>query len=257
MRPAIFPSRCPALLVIATLSTLATTVTACTRSSIPQPAPRPATPTAQPATQPAATPRPDSARAVLPPTPLPAAAADSFLVRFVTSKGEFDVVFRTAWAPIGVARVHEAVADSYYDGARFFRALRGFVVQWGLAPVPARTAAWSSRRIPDDPVTESNRRGTITFAAGAQPGTRSIQLFINLRDNARLDATRFAPLGEVVRGMDVVDALHTGYGDSGQGGTGPAQARINEQGEDYLAREFPLLDRILTARVVARWPGGR
>jgi peptidyl-prolyl cis-trans isomerase A (cyclophilin A) len=176
------------------------------------------------------------------------AAADSVLVRFVTSKGDFDVMLRKSWAPLGAVRVSHVVASGYYDGARFFRALRGFVVQWGIPADTARRRDWSAR-LADDPVRESNHRGTITFAAGGA-NTRTAQLFVSLRDNARLDAMGFAPVGSVVRGMDVVDALHTGYGEGGPSGQGPAQGRIAAEGEAYLAADFPLLDRIIRARVV-------
>lgn len=176
------------------------------------------------------------------------AAADSVLVRFVTSKGDFDVMLRRDWAPLGAARVSQVVASGYYDGARFFRALRGFVVQWGIPADTARRREWSAR-LADDPVRESNHRGTVTFAAGGA-NTRTAQLFVSLRDNARLDAMGFAPVGSVVRGMEVVDALHTGYGEGGPSGQGPAQGRLAAEGEAYLAKEFPLLDRIIRARVV-------
>lgn len=180
--------------------------------------------------------------------PAALAAADSFVVRFETTRGPFDLMVRRAWAPQGAAQLGRAVADGYYDGAAFFRALRGFVVQWGIAADPAMTARWQGRRIPDDPTTESNRRGTVTFASGG-PNTRTVQLFVNLRDNARLDAMGFPPIGEVIRGMDVVDALHTGYGEGAPAGRGPSQDRLTAEGEAYLAREFPQLDRIRTARI--------
>jgi peptidyl-prolyl cis-trans isomerase A (cyclophilin A) len=80
---------------------------------------------------------------------------------------------------------------------------------------------------------------------------------VNLRDNARLDAMGFAPVGEVVHGMDVVSALHAGYGEGAPGGRGPTQERIGREGEPYLASEFPLLDRIERAQVVRRWPAER
>lgn len=183
------------------------------------------------------------------------AAADSFLVRIETTQGGFDLMVRRGWAPHGTVQFGQAVAAGFYDGAAFFRALRGFVVQWGIAADPAMTARWRDRRIPDDPTTESNRRGTVTFASGG-PGTRTVQLFVNLRDNARLDAMGFPPIGEVVRGMDVVDALHTGYGEGAPAGRGPSQDRLTAEGEPYLAREFPQLDRIRTARIVQVF-GGR
>jgi len=183
------------------------------------------------------------------------AAADSVLVRLSTTRGDIDIMLRRHWAPLGAARVAEAVAAGYYDGARFFRALRGFVVQWGIAADSATTAAWRGRAIQDEPVTQTNRRGTVTFAAGG-PNTRTVQLFVNLRDNARLDAMGFAPVGEVVAGIDAVDALYTGYGEGAPGGKGPSQGTISTQGEAYLAREFPLLDQVRTARIVRHWPAG-
>jgi peptidyl-prolyl cis-trans isomerase A (cyclophilin A) len=188
-----------------------------------------------------------------PPDSATIAAADSILVRLATTKGDIDIMLRRSWAPQGAPRVAEAVAAGYYDNARFFRALRGFVVQWGIAADTAAGNRWRGRRIPDDTVRESNRRGTVTFAAGGA-NTRTVQLFVNLRDNARLDATGFAPVGEVVRGMDVVDALHTGYGEGAPAGKGPTQGKIGAEGEAYLAREFPLLDQIRTARVVRLFP---
>lgn len=201
--------------------------------------------------------------ALLPGTALPAqaptdatlAAADSFVVRFETTRGPIDLMVRRHWAPLGAVQLGRAATDGYYDGAAFFRALRGFVVQWGIAADPAMTARWRDRRISDDPTTESNRRGTVTFASGG-PGTRTVQLFVNLRDNARLDAMGFPPIGEVVRGMDVVDALHTGYGEGAPAGRGPSQDRLTAEGEPYLAREFPQLDRIRTALIVQVF-GGR
>ncbi len=191
-----------------------------------------------------------------PPDSAAIAEADSVLVRFTTTKGDVDLMLRRSWAPFGAPRVAEAVAAGYYDGARFFRALRGFVVQWGISADTAASKSWSARRIPDDTVRESNRRGTVTFAAGGA-NTRTVQLFVNLRDNARLDATRFAPVGEVVRGMDVVDALHTAYGEAAPAGKGPSQGKIGAEGEAYLAREFPLLDQIRTGRVVRLYSGSR
>lgn len=194
----------------------------------------------------------------LPPAPLPElavppdsatlAAADSVLVRLVTSRGDIDILLHRDWAARGAPRVAQVVASGYYDGARFFRALRGFVVQWGIPADTGLRRRWA-QPLPDDTVRQSNRRGTVTFAAGG-PNTRTAQLFVNLRDNPRLDALGFAPVGEVVRGMDAVDSLYTGYGEGAPAGTGPTQGRIGAEGETYLAKDFPLLDRIVRARIV-------
>jgi cyclophilin family peptidyl-prolyl cis-trans isomerase len=148
----------------------------------------------------------------------------------------------------------------------FFRVGPNFVVQFGLSGDTAVGNAWRGRRIPDDSVRRSNVRGTVSYArSGAS--TRTVQLFINLRDNARLDTDNtfgFAPIGQIVQGMDVVDSLHSGYGEAptGRGGAadslrrGPAQNRISREGNAYLRGEFPLLDRIIRARVVREWRRG-
>ncbi len=174
---------------------------------------------------------------------------DSFVVRLATTKGDIDILLRKQWAPLGVGQFYEAVHANYYDGARFFRAIRGFVVQFGIAAAPGASEQWRARPVQDDSVKESNRRGSVVFASGG-PNTRTVQMFINLRDNARLDGLGFSPIGEVIAGMDYVDALYTGYGD---GATAPDQGRLNREGEVYLAAAFPLLDQISSARIIRAW----
>ncbi|MGH9519646.1 MAG: peptidylprolyl isomerase, partial [Terriglobales bacterium] len=122
------------------------------------------------------------------------------------------------------------------------------VVQWGLSPEPRISAAWRKVTIPDDPVVRSNTRGMVTYAMGG-PNTRTTQVYINTRDNSRLDKLGFAPFGEVVSGMDVVDSLYGGYGEGAPRGHGPSQGRISREGASYLQKEFPRLDRILSTRV--------
>jgi peptidyl-prolyl cis-trans isomerase A (cyclophilin A) len=184
-----------------------------------------------------------------------AAAPDSFLVAFETSRGRFDVMARRAWSPRGVDRFYDLVRRRYYDEARFFRVVRGFVAQFGLSEDPKATDAWLSRPIPDEEVRETNRRGRIAFARGG-PNTRSVQLFVNLRDNPRLDTLNrigFPPIAEVVRGMEVVDSLYAGYGESPPRGSGPLQDSIRALGNEYLERGFPRLDFIRQARVTREW----
>lgn len=184
-----------------------------------------------------------------PPPYTPGVVPDSFVVRLSTSKGDVDAIIRRSWAPLGAAQFYEAVSTGYYDGARFFRSIRGFVTQFGLAADPALSAQWRGKRIADDSVLQSNRRGSLVFASGG-PNTRTTQMFVNLRDNARLDALGFPPIGEIIRGIDAIDSLYTGYGD---GANAPQQDRIGAEGEAYLAANFPLLDRIIVAKVVRAW----
>ena len=181
------------------------------------------------------------------------AAPDSFVVTFATSRGAFDVLVRRAWAPRGVDRLHYLVNAHYYDGVRFFRVVKGFVAQFGLHGDTAVGNAWRTHRFADDSVRVSNARGTLTFATGG-PNTRTTQLFLNLADNRRLDATGFAPLGAIVSGMAVVDSLYDGYGEGAPRGAGPDQGRLAREGNAYLVAAFPKLDSILTARVARHWP---
>lgn len=183
-----------------------------------------------------------------------AAAPDSFRVLMQTNRGPLTVMAYRHWAPAGVDRFYYLVRYGYYDGTRFFRVLRGFVAQFGLHGDTAVSAAWRGRVIADDSVRQSNRRGTISFAS-AGPNTRTVQLFINLADNPRLDTlgVGFPPIARVVSGMDVVDSLYSGYGEGAPRGSGPSQDSISRQGNAYLDRSFPKLDYVVEARVEQEW----
>ena len=179
-------------------------------------------------------------------TPAADVAPANFRVRLETSKGPIVFELHRDWAPNGVDRFFQLVESGYYDDVRFFRVVPGFVVQFGMHGDPQTNARWVARQLVDDPVKQSNKRGTVTFAKTNMPNTRTTQLFINLQDNAALDADGFAPIGEVVEGMSVIDALYSGYGDEPTG----RQGEIAAEGNAYLNRSFPKLDFIRTARVV-------
>ena len=165
-----------------------------------------------------------------------------FEVVFDTSAGTFVVTIDPMRAPLGAARFRELVETGYYDGSKFFRVVPSFVVQFGLAADPATTATWVDREILDDPVVGSNTRGTLTFATRG-PDTRTTQLFINLVDNAFLDAMGFSPLGQVTEGLENVDAINDEYRER------PDQRRITNEGNAYLDADFPRLTTITTARI--------
>ena len=174
-------------------------------------------------------------------------ATGSYRVLLSTSKGPVVVEVDRRLAPIGAQRFYELVKARYFNGSRFYRVVPGFVVQWGAAADPKVTQKWDVT-IPDDPVRASNTRGTVSFAATDQPNSRTTHMFINLGDNAKLDAMGFAPIGRVVSGMDAVDNIYPGYGEA------PNQNMIAEEGNAYLEKEFPHLDYIRTARIVNESP---
>ena len=176
-------------------------------------------------------------------------APETFRARFETSKGAFVVTVHRGWASLGADRFYNLVKGGFYDDCRFFRVIDGFMVQVGMHGDPAIQAAWTSATIPDDPVKESNKRGFVSFAATMSRDSRSTQFFVSLVDNTRYDKRGFAPFGEVTSGMEVVDALYSGYGEGAPRGKGPEQAKLRTNGNAYLAKEFPKLDYIKKATI--------
>jgi peptidyl-prolyl cis-trans isomerase A (cyclophilin A) len=178
------------------------------------------------------------------PTPAP----DVFNVDLDTSKGHVVIEVHRAWAPIGADHFYTLVKTGFFDGGRFFRIVRNFVVQFGINGDPKINAVWSTANLPDDPVKETNAKGTLTYAKhGAN--TRSTQLFINLKNNAALDKDGFAPLGKVITGMEVVEKFYDSYGDMPPRGMGPDPSQIQVQGNAYLETHFPRLDYVKKATI--------
>ena len=182
------------------------------------------------------------------PASLNAKAPATYKARFDTSKGTFVIEVHRAWAPRGADRFYNLVKNGFYDNVRFFRVLSGFMAQFGINGDPALMAKWRVARIADDPVKQSNTRGMISFAT-AGPGTRTTQVFINFGNNASLDRMGFAPFGQVVSGMNVVDALYAGYGEGAPNGRGPDQGRMQMEGNAYLKGNFKKLDYVKKATI--------
>ena len=177
-------------------------------------------------------------------------APETFQVRFETTKGDFVVDVHRSWAANGADRFYNLVKNGYYDGVYFYRVISGFMAQFGMHGEPQVEVRWSRANITDDPVVASNTRGMVTYAKSG-PNTRTTQLFINFGDNSSLDSDGFAPIGRVSEGMDVVDQLHSGYGELEDfGGNGPRAYDILAQGNQYLVDNFPDLDHIITATLV-------
>ena len=211
-----------------------------------------------PARRPAAAPAPDAAldparrRALLhrPTDPFwSTRAPDSVLVDIETSRGTITVALRRAWAPHGVDRAYNLARAGYFDDTRFYRVVDRFIAQFGLAADPIVADLWSRYKLPADARRTSNVRGTVTFAQ-LEPGDRTTNLFINLRDNSRLDALGFAPIGRVVKGMAVADRLHAGYGERPMAKANAK--RVHDESNAFLDAKYPKLDRIRTVTVRPR-----
>lgn len=202
---------------------------------------------------PAAAARPTYDRALLRPALLKEKAPDEYKVQFSTTRGDFVVTVTRAWAPLGADRFYNLIKHHFYDNASFFRVLPGFVAQFGISAYPPVNAVWQNANIKDDPVTQTNLRGYLTFATGG-PNTRTTQVFINLADNKRLDSMGFAPFGQVTDGMKVVDMFYDQYGEGAPSGGGPDQDQIQKQGKPYLDKGWPKLDYIKTTTITSPAP---
>jgi len=183
----------------------------------------------------------------------PAAAKDDrvpdvFQVNLDTSKGPVLIDVHRDWAPRGADHFYALVRTGFYDGNRFFRVVRFFVVQFGINGDPQLNRLWANANLPDDPVKQSNVKGTLTYAH-LGPNSRSTQLFINLKDNKALDKQGFAPIGKVISGMDTVERFYSSYGEMAPRGQGPDPSQIEVQGNAYLENNFARLDYIKKAAI--------
>lgn len=186
-------------------------------------------------------------------------APDTFVTRLETTKGVIRIRVIREWAPLGADRFYNLVRAGYYDGVTFHRVIDGFMAEFGINGDPWVNAAWRQATMRDEPVRKPNTRGRVSFSK-SEPNTRTVQVFINTDDNPNLNGEGFSPFGEVIEGMDVVDGLYSGYGESPtRGGEGVYAAMAIAKGDEYLNEEFPLLDRIERAEVetdVYENPGG-
>jgi peptidyl-prolyl cis-trans isomerase A (cyclophilin A) len=184
------------------------------------------------------------------PAKLTEKAPETFKVQFDTTKGKFTIEVTRSLSPNGADRFYNLVRSGYFKDVAFFRVVPGFMCQFGIHGDPAVSAKWREANIGDDLVKGSNTRGTITFAT-AGPNTRTTQLFINFGNNTGLDGQGFSPFGKVIDGMDVVDKINGEYGDGAPYGRGPAQGRLQMEGNAYLKKDFPNLDYIKSATILS------
>jgi peptidyl-prolyl cis-trans isomerase A (cyclophilin A) len=182
------------------------------------------------------------------PAALKEQAPPVYRVDFDTSKGPFVIEVHRDWAPNGADRFYNLVKNGFYDNARFFRVIEGFMVQFGVNGDPKISAVWRDARIKDDPARISNKRSFVTFAT-AGPNTRTTQVFVSYGDNSNLDSQGFTPFGQVISGMKVLDSMYSGYGEGAPRGLGPDQSKLQAEGNAYLASKFGNLDYIKKATI--------
>ena len=178
-------------------------------------------------------------------------APANFTVRFQTTKGDFDVAVFREWSPLAVDRFYQTVKHRYYNHTVFYRVVPNFVAQWGNNDT-AVFKLWEPYKIPDEQVIQSNKRGYMSYARSGKE-TRGSTLFINLKDNPRLDTViangvkGYPPFGKVIKGMDVVDSLYSGYA-----GTTMGKLDTLKKYPELFFKQFPKLDKVIEAKIVRR-----
>jgi peptidyl-prolyl cis-trans isomerase A (cyclophilin A) len=194
----------------------------------------------------------DMSAALLDPSKAKETAPDKFVAVFDTTKGKFEVEVTRAWAPNGADRFYNLIKIGFFKDIAIFRAIPGFMFQFGIHGNPQVSAAWRPARITDDKVNSaiaSNNAGYLTFAK-AGPNTRTTQMFINFGNNANLDGMGFPPIGKIINdGMSVAKKINTEYGEGAPSGRGPAQGMVQGRGNAYLKADFPNLDYIKTVTI--------
>ncbi|MGV3697484.1 peptidylprolyl isomerase [Flavobacterium sp.] len=178
-------------------------------------------------------------------------APPTFVARFETSKGTFDIEVTRNWSPQAADRLYQLLTHHFYDNALFYRVVPDFVVQFGNIDTTV-TKKWEKFNVPDEPVLKSNLKGYASFARAGK-NTRGNDLFINLKDNARLDTVHyegvvgFPVLGKVVNGMDVVESFYSGYVNK----TMDVYDSLSSNRKKYLEL-FPKLDSIRKAYILKK-----
>ncbi len=176
------------------------------------------------------------------PSALTEQAPATYKAKFDTSKGAFVIEVHRDWAPKGADRFYNLVKNGFFDDARFFRVVPDFMVQFGIHGDPAIQKNWANANIQDDPKSQSNKKGFVTFATRG-PNTRTTQVFVNFKDNSFLDGQGFTPFGQVVSGMEIVEHINSQYGEK------PNQGSIQSEGNAYLNKDFPKLDFVKKATI--------
>jgi len=181
--------------------------------------------------------------ALLNPTLTNEQAPEKFKVKFSTDKGDFVVEVNRAWAPLGAERLYNLVKIGYYTDVAFYK-VDGSTAEFGISGNPEVSAAWHESAIKDDPPKQPNDRGYVAFAK-ARPNARWGPLVIHLKANRDLDQVGYAPVGRIIQGMNVIDALKRV-----ESSAAPEAAKVQTGGNTYLKATFPQLDYVKSASLL-------
>jgi len=176
-------------------------------------------------------------------------APEKFDVEFTTTKGDFTLTVQRDWSPNGADRFYNMVRIGYFEEIAFFRAIEGFMVQFGIHGDPKVNEKWFDATIKDDKKKGiSNEPGFITFAKTGQPDSRSTQFFLSLGSNGFLDSQGFTPFGKVTKGMEVVKKINTEYGENPRNEN--VQGDFKAMGNEYIKKRFPKIDFIKSVKLI-------
>ena len=150
-----------------------------------------------------------------------------------TSMGDITLQLDSVRAPKSVANVLRYAREKHYDNTAFYRVAHGFVIQMGSFDANGKGRGIHPGPVPLEANNGlSNLRGTVAMARAEAPDSATAEFFINLADNTPLDhkpddtgnTTGYAVFGQVISGMDVVDAI--GEVPTGDNGPMPGQAPV-------------------------------
>lgn len=176
----------------------------------------------------------------------------SFRAEFKTTEGTFVIEVIRDWSPMGADRLYQLLATGFYNQNGIFRVQKNYVVQFGICDQEPVNTFWDKRPVPDEPRLVQNLKGSISYARDGA-NSRTAQLFINLKDNVKLDTVNyngvrgFTPVARIIEGYETVEKFFGGYGFE------PAkfQDSIMVKGNSYLKRVFPEIDFILEAKIIS------
>lgn len=178
-------------------------------------------------------------------------APEIFKARFETTQGNFDIVAKRVWSPQGVDRLYQLIKNEFYTDIAIFRVVPKFVAQFGIHNDSVINRSWRGVRIDDEPVIQKNDSMSISFARGGKR-SRSTQIFINLKNNNRLDSVEFngvkgfPVVAKITSGMENVLKFYDKYGDK----LGRRQDSINLYGNKFIRKNYSEVAFIKKAYII-------